>query len=272
MGLYCSTDETVQEVKNITEEKKVDEVKPPPNAVESKQSYYTVDFLTTASTIKKEDHNEDIKKQQKKIALFGGTFDPPHKGHEAIVRKVLEMKELEIDEVWLIPAQLNPDKVRNPAKGKHRVAMLNSIFKDENRVQVSDWELKREGKSYTYNTLKYFTETFPHKFYFIMGSDQRFGEWDHANESAKMVGFILVNRAGHIANPSDVFRGVTEPSLRWNVVEFNDETNSTAVRAAIEKGEFTTGVTKDVLTYIFEHALYVKDDDTLTDLRKNLGL
>lgn len=265
MGNTCSR---TPELKNIEvdEEAKMK----PQNAVVSTQSYYTVDFLTSRSTEEKVDHSEDKKKQLKKIALFGGTFDPPHKGHEAIVRKVLEMKELEIDEVWLVPAQLNPDKVRNPTKGVHRVAMLECIFKDEDRVQVKDWELQREGKSYTFDTLTYFTSTYSHKFYFIMGSDQAFYKWDRCNESAAMVDFILINRAGYSGDPSDVFRGVENP--RYKVVEFNDETNSTGVRQAIEAGKYTTGVTLDVLMYIYEKELYVKDDAALSNLKKNLGL
>jgi len=248
---------------NLTDEEKVDE--------DAKMPHQREVASTESPIIERLVDSEDIKKKGMKIALFGGTFDPPHKGHEAIARAVIEMKKIDIDEVWLIPAQLNPDKVSNPVKGVHRVKMLDIIFKDDDRIKVNDWELQREGKSYTYHTLKHFTTTYPeHKFYFVMGSDQRFGEWDHAEESAAMVDFILVNRAGHIANPSDVFRGVK--NARYTIVEFHDESNSTAVRTAIEAGEFTESLSREVLMYIFENGLYVKNDDTLLNLKKNLGL
>jgi len=228
-------------------------------------------YVETQNITKKDNSPKDIPpKKNMRVALFGGSFDPPHKGHEAIVRKVLEMKELEIDEVWLIPAQLNPEKVKNPVKGEHRMAMLQLIFKDEKRVHVSDWELQRQGKSYTFDTLTHFTTAYPdYKFHFVMGSDQRFGSWDRCHQTAGMVDFIIVNRSGHQAHPSEIFRGVEE--AKYKFMDFHDESNSTAVRAAVEAGRYTGVVTHEVLMYILEHQLYAKDDDALAKLRASIG-
>jgi len=219
------------------------------------------DEAKTQTTKKKDNQpGENKVKKNMRVALFGGSFDPPHKGHEAIVRKVLEMKELEIDEVWLIPAQLNPEKVKNPVKGEHRLAMLQLIFRDEKRVYISDWELQREGMSYTFDTVTHFTTAYPnYKFHFVMGSDQRFGSWDRCHQTAAIVDFILVNRAGHQANPSEVFRGVKE--AKYKVMDFHDESDSTSVRAAVKAGDYTTIVRHEVLLYILEHGLYGKDDN-----------
>jgi len=225
----------------------------------------------TQSTTKKDNPPKgNPSKKSMRVALFGGSFDPPHRGHEALVRKVLDMKELEIDEVWILPAQLNPDKVNNPVKGEHRLAMLQLIFKDEKRIHISDWELQRPGKSYTFDTLTHFTTAYPdYKFHFVMGSDQRFGSWDRCHQTAAMVDFIIVSRAGHQANPSEIFHGVEE--AKYKIVNFHDESNSSAVREDIEAGQYTTGVIHSVLMYILEHQLYAKDDDALAKLRASLG-
>jgi len=228
------------------------------------------DEAKTQTTKKKDNQpGENPLKKKMRVALFGGSFDPPHKGHLAIARKVLEMKELEIDEVWVLPAQLNPEKVKKPVKGEHRLAMLQLCFKDEKCIYVSDWELKRKGMSYTFDTVTHFTTAYPnYKFHYVMGSDQRFGSWDRCHQTAAMVDFILVNRAGHKANPSEVFRDV---EAKYKVMDFHDESSSTAVRAALEAGEHTTRILDDVLRYILEHRLYAKDDDALAKLSASLG-
>jgi len=257
MGTLFSESNPCKTEKNSVEIKSDDDVNIEPTRT---------NWAKTQSTTKK----DNPPKKSMRVALFGGSFDPPHRGHEAIVRKVLEHKELEIDEVWILPAQLNPDKVENPVKGEHRLAMLQLIFQNEKRVHVSDWELQRPGKSYTFDTMTHFTTAYPdYKFHFVMGSDQRFGSWDRCHQTAAMVDFIIVNRAGHQANPSEIFRGVEE--AKYTVIDLHDESSSTDLRAAVENGQYTTGVAHSVLMYIFEHQLYVKDDDAIAKLKASLG-
>jgi len=208
--------------------------------------------------------------KKKNIALFGGSFDPPHTGHEGIVRELLEMKSLEIDEVWMIPARINPLKKKNPAPGEQRVGMLKLIFEGENRVKIFDWELKRVGKSYTIDTVNYLTSTYPsYKFHFVIGTDQKMKKWFKVDEIAALVDFILIKRAGSDNEPRDVFDGVKAPRYTFHNLHFED--SSTAVREALVVGEMTKYLTLPVLEYITEHKLYVKDNEALVNLKKNVS-
>ena len=72
----------------------------------------------------------------KTIALFGGSFDPPHLGHYSIVHALLEIKE--IDEIIVMPTYLNPFKDASFAPAELRLRWLKEIFKEERKVTVSD--------------------------------------------------------------------------------------------------------------------------------------
>jgi len=212
-----------------------------------------------------------LRTEKKNIAIFGGSFDPPHTGHEGIVRQLLEMKTHEIDEIWVMPAKINPLKKKNPAPGKHRVAMLKLIFEGEDRVRIYDEELEREGKSYTIETLKLLTSAYPGvKFHWIIGTDQKMEKWFKVDEIAELVDFILIKRPGYDNKATDVFHGVKSPRYEFYNLHFED--SSTAVREALMTGGMTEYLFLPVLEYIAEHKLYVKDKEALENLKKNISL
>lgn len=109
----------------------------------------------------------------KKIGLFGGTFDPVHNGHLIIAEYLRD--ELQLDEIWFIPAKIHPLKDNQEiTPPHHRLEMLKLAVTDNKFFTVSDMELKREGMSYTVDTidgvLKSYSKT-PPKLYFFIGMD-----------------------------------------------------------------------------------------------------
>ncbi len=105
-----------------------------------------------------------------KRILFGGSFDPIHNGHLEIANTAL--KTLGADVVTFIPNNLTAYK-EITTNGQSRLEMLLLATKDNPQYEVSDIELKREGISYTIETLIAFKKLYPHDtFYFLMGSDQ----------------------------------------------------------------------------------------------------
>ncbi|WP_353626545.1 nicotinate-nucleotide adenylyltransferase [Bacillus sp. JCM 19041] len=103
----------------------------------------------------------------KRVGLFGGTFDPPHIGHMLIAQEALSVVEL--DEIWFIPVSIPPHKKRaGITSAKNRYQMVEAALTDEPQFKTSDIELKRQGKSYTIDTVRQLKNEYPtHDFFFL---------------------------------------------------------------------------------------------------------
>ncbi len=115
----------------------------------------------------------------KKIAVFGGTFNPIHLGHLHLISAY--QKQYGFDRVLLIPTKLPPHKQANElAPDADRLEMCRLAAQAYPFLEVSELELRREGKSYTYDTLFALKQQEPDAdFYLIMGSDMflTFRQW-----------------------------------------------------------------------------------------------
>ncbi len=104
----------------------------------------------------------------RKTVVFGGTFNPAHIGHKNILQQVLAKG---YDNAIVIPAKLPPHKSTG-APFDERLLQAKTLFADMENVTVSDIENRREGKSYTYDTLQALKDEYPDsKLYLLMGSD-----------------------------------------------------------------------------------------------------
>lgn len=109
-----------------------------------------------------------------RIGIMGGTFNPIHIGHIEIAKAAFF--EFHLDEVWFmpnhIPAYKDEDKI---VSGEDRLNMVSLAIKEFPYFKASDYELRREGNTYTADTLTRLHEDYPeHEFYFIMGADSLF--------------------------------------------------------------------------------------------------
>ncbi len=113
-----------------------------------------------------------------KIGIFGGAFNPVHNGHINLAKNYAD--SLELDKVIFIPTAVPPHKTSHHlASQQDRMNMLKLAVCD-NRFEISDIEFKRQGKSYTYDTIKQLKEIYPDdRFYLIIGADQflTFSKW-----------------------------------------------------------------------------------------------
>lgn len=118
------------------------------------------------------------------IAIYGGTFNPVHKGHLNCLKSVIE--SVQLDKIIVLPDRIPPHKsAQGLASGRDRLKMCSLAFEGLENVIVSDWELKRKGKSYSVITLRHFHEMYPDdKLFFIMGSDMllSFEQWFQYDE------------------------------------------------------------------------------------------
>ena len=107
----------------------------------------------------------------RRIGIFGGAFDPPHAAHLALVRSALT--DLKVDELRIIPTGHAWHKARPLTASQHRLAMARLAFADMPGVLVDDCETRREGPSYTVDTLRELRTQWPAaELFLLMGEDQ----------------------------------------------------------------------------------------------------
>jgi nicotinate-nucleotide adenylyltransferase len=123
------------------------------------------------------------------IAVFGGSFDPVHLGHVEVVEKAL--KELDVDKLIIIPNYLNPLKKTFHAPAELRLKWLKEIFKNNPKVEVSDFEIKQNRPVYSIETIKKFRPK-----YFIIGSDnlKTLDKWKNIGEILKLTELVVATR------------------------------------------------------------------------------
>ncbi|ADE19635.1 nicotinate-nucleotide adenylyltransferase [Mycoplasma crocodyli] len=133
-----------------------------------------------------------------KIAIFGGSFDPIHKGHTKIANWCIN--ELELDKLIFIPAFKSPFKTnRNLVDQNHRIEMIKLVLPE--KCEISDFELKRQGVSYTIETVKYFKNKYPNdELFLIIGSDNlpKLNKWKDIDELSKITKIAAFKRGKNI--------------------------------------------------------------------------
>lgn len=132
------------------------------------------------------------------IAVFGGSFDPIHIAHKAIVDAGL--KELDIDKLIIIPTYLNPFKKDFLFEPIKRFEFIKKVFKDYENVLVSDYEINKKKLSYTYETIRYIKKYYkPKKIYFIIGEDnlKSLHRWHNIDELKENLEFVVAIRKGY---------------------------------------------------------------------------
>lgn len=199
----------------------------------------------------------------KRVGIFGGTFNPPHLAHKSIAVKMKEKAEL--DEVVVIPTFVPPHKqVKSLASARDRLQMCKMTFHEPFFV-VSDEEIKRQGKSYTYDTLKKRKEKSDDELFLIVGSDMllSFDKWYRYEDILKMATLCTVSRNGKdsLEKLKKYSKDVLNLSEEKNEIIFlcvePFELSSTLVRSKVQSGEtFENLVEVQTAEFIKKRSLY----------------
>lgn len=191
-----------------------------------------------------------------KIAILGGTFDPPHLGHLILADTVL--KELNYDKVLFIPSKIPPHKnISGEVSNEDRLNMLKLSIEDDKRFSFDDYELKSEGISYTIKTLNYLYENYDidGKIALIIGADliKDFHKWKEPEKISELANIVAVNR-----EESDNLD--KENIEKYNIkiiIAPRIDISSTLIRERIKKNKaFRYFLNDKVYNYIISNKLY----------------
>jgi len=129
-----------------------------------------------------------------KVGIFGGTFDPVHYGHLITAVAVNEIRSL--DKIIFIPSFIAPHKIdRLSSSPLHRIEMLKTAIKGIPYFDYSDFEIKKEGISYTIDTLRFLKDKFD-DIELIIGYDNllEFSTWKDPDDILKMIKLVVLKR------------------------------------------------------------------------------
>ena len=132
-----------------------------------------------------------------KIAIFGGSFDPPHIGHELIVQKALEI--LDIDKLLVVPTYLSPFKEQSWAPAELRKEWLEKLFHELPKVEILSYERNQKRQVPTIETVLHVKKLYPTaKLYLLLGSDSyaSLPRWYHYEQLISLVECVVATRNG----------------------------------------------------------------------------
>ena len=134
-----------------------------------------------------------------KLLLFGGTFDPPHIGHMNLLRGA--MQAVQPDLTIVMPAGVPPHKAASMTPGMWRYEMCACFLALEKecggRIEISDWEIHRQGRNYTIDTVTMLEQKYPGaELYLSVGSDMllTFTEWRRWPELLQKATLVVESR------------------------------------------------------------------------------
>ncbi|MBF0228167.1 MAG: nicotinate (nicotinamide) nucleotide adenylyltransferase [Desulfamplus sp.] len=218
------------------------------------------------------------------VGLFGGTFNPIHLGHIAVITHVKSVFNL--NTIHIIPSANPPHKTTTTlASANDRFEMVKQAISTISGFIISDVELMRRGKSFSIDTIKHFNGLIEEntKLYFIMGSDVFFDitTWKNSVEIFKLTEIIVMYRAGDVRGLKDielflqrVISSQYEIFQSEKIIKHHDikqgfktvhicevpeiHISSTLIREKIKKGESIKGLIPTVVeSIIYKKKLYL---------------
>lgn len=205
-------------------------------------------------------------KKRHRLAIYGGTFAPPHIGHVHAVQAFLQ--QLQPDTLLIMPAAIPPHKqIDADDDPRMRLAMAEAAFSAlDSRVRVSDYEISRGGASYTWQTLTHFRRTTDSELIFLCGTDMflTLDMWRSPEIIFELAEIACVMRVGDEeayrkvdAKAAEYAAGFGARTVRVEAMPL--ELSSSEIRARVKAGEeIASLVPRGVESFIRTHGLYQK--------------
>jgi nicotinate-nucleotide adenylyltransferase len=190
-----------------------------------------------------------------KIGFLGGSFDPVHFGHLLAAQDAFEQHHL--DRLVLVPAAqapLKPNEVQSSSED--RLAMLRAAVEWDHRFEVSDFELRRGGVSYTIDSARHFRALYPYDdLYWVIGGDQlpNLHLWKDITELVRLLEFIFLERPGFPVREHPAIPGLRLHRCDGHLVAISSTELRDRCRRNLSLDYF---VPHKAIVYIKEHSLY----------------
>lgn len=190
-----------------------------------------------------------------KIGFLGGSFDPVHFGHLLAAQDAFEQHQL--DRLILVPAAqapLKPNDVQSTADD--RLAMLRAAIGWDKRFEISDFELRRGGVSYTIDSARHFRALYPNdQLYWIIGGDQlpKLHLWKDIGELVTLVEFIFLERPGYTVKAHPNIPGLRLSRCDGHLLAVSSTELRDRTRKRLSLDYF---VPHKAIVYIHEQGLY----------------
>jgi len=172
------------------------------------------------------------------IAVFGGSFDPPHIGHEEIIKEAL--KKLDIEILFVVPTFLNPFKKTSFASATKRYEWIKKLLKNHPKTKVIKYEMEKTCQVSTIETIKHLIKTYKtDKIYLIIGADNlsSLSKWKDYKELEKLVQFVIASR-----NDIKIPKHLKKLNIHANI-------SSTKLREEIKKKYLPKSIANEVMEY-----------------------
>ena len=197
-----------------------------------------------------------------KIGIFGGTFDPPHIGHINALKTFLD--EYDFDYVYVIPVFVPPHKsLKSNVSTDDRLNLSRLAFANiSEKIVISDLEIKRQGKSYTADTIRHFKELGCDDIYFLCGTDMllTLDLWYMPEYIMKNAKIVFARRENDAENTEKIAEKIKKYEEKFSAQIFELKTkvieiSSTQIRDELQEGN-CEHLSHAVLEYIAEQGLY----------------
>ena len=190
-----------------------------------------------------------------RVAIFGGSFDPPHIAHEKIVLQAIE--HLKLDKLLIVPTFLSPFKESFCAPAALRFDWLARTFLHLPMVEILPYERDQERQVPTIETVLYVKTLYPHaKLFLIVGSDSyaTLPKWNSYDELCKNVQFVVAQR-GSFEHPKDL-----------KILPINVNISSSKLRIHLDKQFIPKIIADEVLAFYTRNPMENRIEQIVTAL------
>ena len=168
-----------------------------------------------------------------KVAIYGGSFDPPHLGHYNLVLKAIQ--DLEIDKLIVLPNFQNPWKEKTKFSPQKRFSLLQKLFSKFPKVEISSFEIDNGYPTKTIESVQYFSKLYS-KIYLIIGADNlaKLELWDDYQEIITKVEFVVAKR------------GNIKIDKKYKIIDIDFEISSTDLRKSLDLEKIPSEIWEDI--------------------------